>query len=249
MRLAEARTVRTIGLLGGHAPDRIPASHRDLVECPPVAALTTVVPDGCPQTSVVWCDLDGEYVRVNTMLGCAKQRNMRRDPRVTLLCYDPRQPLRYLKVRGKVVEMTQRGRGRAPGQPRLQVRRPADPLLRRRHPGALRRDRGAGPVPHPANSRRRARREREGGKGVTVPISASHLDLLTRPICGVLTTVGGDGQPQSSLVWVDWDGACARVNTTLERQKGHSLLANPKVSLLVICRIHARRVTVDAIHP
>ena len=138
----------------------------------------------------------------------------------------------------------------------------------------------------------------------TVPIPASHVDLLTRPICGVLTTLGTDGQPQSSLVWVDFDGECARVNTTLERRKGRNLLANPKVSLLVvdpdntgrfiqirgdaeivvegalehldaltrqytrhpayygyiypldqqaretrvICRIHARRITLDAIH-
>ena len=138
----------------------------------------------------------------------------------------------------------------------------------------------------------------------TLPIPDSHLDLLTRPICGVLTTMGGNGQPQSSLVWADHDGACARVNTTLERQKGRNLVANPKVSLLVvdpdntarylqllgdaelvtdgaldhldaltrrytrhpayygyiypnaqrsretrvICRIHARRVTLDAIH-
>jgi PPOX class probable F420-dependent enzyme len=68
----------------------------------------------------------------------------------------------------------------------------------------------------------------------TIPIPPSHLDLLTRPICGVLTTMGCDGQPQSSLVWIDHDGACARVNTTLERQKGRNLLANPKVSLLVV---------------
>ena len=68
----------------------------------------------------------------------------------------------------------------------------------------------------------------------TVPIPASHLDLLTRPICGVLTTIGADGQPRSSLVWVDDDGACARVNTTLERQKGRNMRANPKVSLLVV---------------
>lgn len=68
----------------------------------------------------------------------------------------------------------------------------------------------------------------------TLPIPASHLDLLTRPICGVLTTMGADGQPQSSLVWVDHDGGCALVNTTLERQKGRNLLANPKVSLLVV---------------
>ena len=87
----------------------IPASHRDLVECPPVCALTTVMPDGYPQTSVVWCDFDAGHVRINTMRGFQKERNMRRDPRVTLLCYDPRQALRFLEVRGRVVEMTEDG--------------------------------------------------------------------------------------------------------------------------------------------
>jgi PPOX class probable F420-dependent enzyme len=101
--------MRTIGLVSDRTSDEIPASHRDLVECPPVAALTTVMRDGYPQTSVVWCDFDGECVRVNTMRGFAKERNMRRDPRVTLLCYDPRQPLRYLEVRGTVIEMTEDG--------------------------------------------------------------------------------------------------------------------------------------------
>jgi PPOX class probable F420-dependent enzyme len=65
-------------------------------------------------------------------------------------------------------------------------------------------------------------------------VPASHLDLLARPICGVLTTMGPDGQPESSLVWADFDGECARVNTTLERRKGRNLAANPKVSLLVV---------------
>jgi PPOX class probable F420-dependent enzyme len=68
----------------------------------------------------------------------------------------------------------------------------------------------------------------------SAPIPDSHLDLLTRPICGVLTTLGADGQPQSSLVWADHDGECARVNTTLERQKGRNLAADPRVSLLVV---------------
>lgn len=88
---------------------RIPPSHLDLVECPPVAALTTLMPDGYPQTSVVWCDFDGRHVRVNTMRGFRKERNMRRDPRVTLLSYDPRRPLRYLEIRGLVVSMTEEG--------------------------------------------------------------------------------------------------------------------------------------------
>jgi PPOX class probable F420-dependent enzyme len=68
----------------------------------------------------------------------------------------------------------------------------------------------------------------------TVSIPGSHVDLLTGPIHGVLTTVGADGQPQSSLVWVDIQSGCAAVNTTLQRQKGRNLLANPKVSLLVV---------------
>ena len=93
-------------------PRRVPASHLDLVGCPPVAALTTVMPDGSPQTSVVWCDFDGRHVRVNTMRGFRKEQNMRRNPKVTLLCYDPRQPLRYLEVRGTVVSMTEEGAAR-----------------------------------------------------------------------------------------------------------------------------------------
>ena len=87
----------------------IPPAFLDLVNAPPVAALTTLMPNGQPQTTVVWCDYDGTFVRVNTMRGFRKEKNMRLNPRVTLLCYDPRQPLRYLEVRGTVVEMTEDG--------------------------------------------------------------------------------------------------------------------------------------------
>jgi PPOX class probable F420-dependent enzyme len=98
-----------MGLVSGSSTTEIPASHRDLAECPRVAALSTVGPDGYPQTSAVWCDLEGELILVNTMRGFAKERNMRRNPRVTLLCYDPAQPLRYLEIRGSVVEMSEEG--------------------------------------------------------------------------------------------------------------------------------------------
>ncbi len=87
----------------------IPESFRDLIHGPRVAALTTVMPDGTPQTTVVWCDFDGTHVLVNTMKGFQKEKNMHRNPKVTLLCYDPRQPLRSLEVRGTVVEMTEEG--------------------------------------------------------------------------------------------------------------------------------------------
>jgi PPOX class probable F420-dependent enzyme len=67
-----------------------------------------------------------------------------------------------------------------------------------------------------------------------VRIPASHVDLVTRPLHGVLTTMLPDGQPQSSLVWVDYDGQCALVNTTRERRKGRNMESNPRVSLLVV---------------
>ena len=233
----------------------IPPSHTDLAQCPRVAALTTVARDGSPQTSVVWCDRDGDVVRVNTMRGFAKERNMRRRPRVTLLCYDPRRPLRYLELRGTVAGIDEDGArehldaiasayaGRAvhyfgdvvaAGYAETEV-----PVLYRIRPhhvvavdeepasteastdGSTTRARSAGAWPAPP-----------AGAGGQIP--RSHVDLFRRGICGVLTTMDRRGQPQSSLVWVDVDDECARVNTTLERQKGRNLLADPRGSLLVV---------------
>jgi PPOX class probable F420-dependent enzyme len=88
---------------------RIPMAFLDLVNGPRVAALSTIMPDGQPQTTVVWCDFDGTFVRVNTMRGFRKEKNMRLNPKVTLLCFDPRQPLRYIEIRGTVAEMTETG--------------------------------------------------------------------------------------------------------------------------------------------
>jgi PPOX class probable F420-dependent enzyme len=67
---------------------------------------------------------------------------------------------------------------------------------------------------------------------LTIP--ESHRDLFTRPVCGVLTTLGPDGAPASSLVWVDERAGTALVNTTLERGKGRNVLRDPRVSLLVV---------------
>lgn len=67
-----------------------------------------------------------------------------------------------------------------------------------------------------------------------VPIPDTHRDLLVEPIHGVFSTMMPGGQPQSSLVWADYDGTYVLINTTLERQKGRNMCANPKVALLVI---------------
>jgi|TARA_Y100000310_G_scaffold330445_1_gene402079 PPOX class probable F420-dependent enzyme len=87
----------------------IPDSHRDLLEKPICCAFTTVMPDGQPQTTVVWCSYDRGYVLVNTMRGFRKEKNMQANPHVTLLIFETDSPLRYLEVRGHVVEMTEDG--------------------------------------------------------------------------------------------------------------------------------------------
>ena len=71
--------------------------------------LATLMPDGSPQVTPVWVDWDGKHVRFNSALGRVKDKNVRRDPRVSLAVQDPDNPYRYLEVRGRVAEITQNG--------------------------------------------------------------------------------------------------------------------------------------------
>ena len=87
----------------------IPDSHRDLLAEPVNTVLTTLMADGQPQTTPVWCNLDGDDVLINTMQQFQKARNIKNNPRVTLLAFRLKQPLRNIEVRGKVVEMTEEG--------------------------------------------------------------------------------------------------------------------------------------------
>jgi PPOX class probable F420-dependent enzyme len=98
-------------VISSTAPEiaRIPESHADLLDGPYWAALTTIMPDGQPQTTPVWCNREGGYVLTNTMRGFRKEKNMRANPRVTLFVYDPRDPLRHIEVRGLVVDMAEEG--------------------------------------------------------------------------------------------------------------------------------------------
>lgn len=90
-------------------PAQIPDAYRDLLEGPVVVGLVTVMPSGQPQATPVWCMLDGDRVVVNTARGRQKDRNMRRSPHVTILAIDPKNPYRYLEVRGEVDEITEQG--------------------------------------------------------------------------------------------------------------------------------------------
>jgi PPOX class probable F420-dependent enzyme len=90
-------------------PLTIPDSHRDLLLRPVHGVLTTMMPDGQPQSSMVWADYDGRHVLINTTLERQKGRNMQANPRVTLLIIDPDNVSRWIEIRGKVVEFTEDG--------------------------------------------------------------------------------------------------------------------------------------------
>jgi PPOX class probable F420-dependent enzyme len=77
-----------------------------LLQEPVHGVLTTMMPDGTPQSSIVWADYDGEYVLINTTLERQKGRNMRCNPKTALLIIDPKDSSRWLEVRGIVTEMT-----------------------------------------------------------------------------------------------------------------------------------------------
>lgn len=87
----------------------IPESHRDILEKKSLAHLATLMPDGSPQVTPVWCDFDGTHVRINSAKGRRKDLNIRREPRVSLSLCDPDNPYRYLEIRGEVVDISEVG--------------------------------------------------------------------------------------------------------------------------------------------
>jgi len=87
----------------------IPEKYLDLFRKKAFGNLGTIMPDGSPQVTPVWVDYDGKHVRFNSAQGRVKDKNVRRDPRVSLAIVDPENPYRYLGIRGRVVEITQKG--------------------------------------------------------------------------------------------------------------------------------------------
>jgi len=94
--------------------------------------LATIMPDGSPQVTPVWFNTDGKYILINSAAGRVKDRNMRARSQVALVLADPKNPYRYIQVRGRVVEITHDGAdahidalsGKYTGNPKYQGRSP-----------------------------------------------------------------------------------------------------------------------------
>lgn len=74
------------------------------------AVVSTIQPDGSPQSSVVWVKRDGDDILFSTVQGRRKHLNLVRDPRISLVVNPPEDPYTYLEVRGEVSLSTEGGR-------------------------------------------------------------------------------------------------------------------------------------------
>ncbi|GAA1941696.1 PPOX class F420-dependent oxidoreductase [Amycolatopsis minnesotensis] len=65
------------------------------------ATIATTNPDGQPQSSVVWVKRDGDDILFSTTRGRRKERNLARDPRVSISIFETENPYNYVEVRGR----------------------------------------------------------------------------------------------------------------------------------------------------
>lgn len=77
----------------------IPEELHSFLDAPRFGVLATIDPDGAPQQSVVWYQRRGDRILINTRRGRRKDRNVRRDRRVSFLIEDE---YRWLCLSGTV---------------------------------------------------------------------------------------------------------------------------------------------------
>src|SRR5216684_866974 len=105
----------------------IPESHADLLEKQAFGNLGTLMKDGSPQVTPVWVDYDGKFVRFNSAKGRVKDKNIRRDPRVSISLQEARRSARDLQDRAGQSQF--HGLGRPPRRGHFGVRRLAAAFL------------------------------------------------------------------------------------------------------------------------
>jgi PPOX class probable F420-dependent enzyme len=97
---------RSAGETGMHA---LPEKAKAILRKRAFAHIATLMPDGSPQVSPVWVDVDGDRILVNSAEGRRKDRNLCNDSRVALSATDPDNPYDAVMIRGRVVQTTREG--------------------------------------------------------------------------------------------------------------------------------------------
>lgn len=224
----------------------VPASHADLLDRPLPAILTTEMPDGRLQSTVIWFSRDGDDVLVNTMLEFRKARNLLARPRATLLVLEPEGERRWVEVRARVTRepegatehLDALARAYCGVEPYFGAVVPAElaavehPTLFRLRPLAVTTGPSALPEPRGRPSSPAALPPPRACRGEP-QLPASHLPLLARPLLAALGTPLREGA-QVHPTWFERDGNDLLVNTTLERAKGRNLTRDPRATILVV---------------
>ncbi|MEE1737215.1 PPOX class F420-dependent oxidoreductase [Streptomyces sp. BE147] len=82
---------------------------KNLLDTPVFVTIATIQPDGSPQLSPVWVKRDGDDVLISTTLDRRKEKNLRRDPRVTVIVQPADNPYAYAEIRGTATVTTDGG--------------------------------------------------------------------------------------------------------------------------------------------
>lgn len=231
----------------------VPDSHAELLGRPLDVVMTTEMPDGRLQSTVVWFSVDGRDLLVNTMREFQKARNLRARPHATVLVIEPSGEQRWIEIRADVTLEEEGATAHLDGLARAYCGAdryfgevvPADlalvehPLLCRLHPLSV----TTGPALLP---------DVPGGRLPRVPsapprscegeprIPDSHRELLERPLLGALGTPLRQGA-QVHPTWFELDGNDVLVNTTRERAKGRNLARDPRATMLVVDPVDTSR--------
>ncbi|WP_116248506.1 PPOX class F420-dependent oxidoreductase [Nocardiopsis sp. FIRDI 009] len=80
----------------------VPEDRQDILTKRAFGHVATIGPQGEPQSSPVWIDWDGEFLRFSQTRTRQKLHNLNRDNRVAISATDPDNPYRYVEVRGVV---------------------------------------------------------------------------------------------------------------------------------------------------
>ncbi len=91
--------------------DKLSPGGTKLLQEAQLAHLATVLPDGSPQVTPVWVDVepDGSFLLVNTADGRLKTRNVEQNPEVAVSVTDKDNYYRLVNVRGTIVDRIHEG--------------------------------------------------------------------------------------------------------------------------------------------
>jgi PPOX class probable F420-dependent enzyme len=86
-------------------PVALPDDLKAVLDSRAFAHLTTLDPDGAPQSSAMWIMRDGDRILFNTAEGRRKWRNLKRDSRISISISKQDDPYNNWSIQGKVIEM------------------------------------------------------------------------------------------------------------------------------------------------